>query len=197
MVKKQADLIKNISDKDILLHLYFTQFLLLIFSFLLGVILFNDTHSFYTLWVFPDWNILWFGVGTALLVIIIDLTLLKWVPKALYDDGGINERLFQKRNVFHITWLCLLIAFAEEILFRGIIQTHFGLALASLIFAILHFRYLYKWVLLTAVILLSFLIGFVYELTNNLYVTVVAHFLIDFVFALKIRNDYLKSKEKR
>lgn len=196
MGRRQADIIKHLPDKEIVFHLYLTQGILLFVSLVLGFFLFDNWVSFIKLWNWNDWNILFIGSAFALLVVVIDFLLMKWLPEAMYDDGGINERIFQKRSIPHIFILCLLISFSEEILFRGVIQTHFGLLIASIIFALLHVRYLYKWVLLTSVILLSFLLGYIYELYQNLWITVYAHFWIDFIFAVKLRIDYLsKPKE--
>jgi uncharacterized protein len=196
MGRRQADIIKNLTDKEIVFHLYLTQGILLILSLGLGFFLFDHWSSFMEHWNWKDWNILLIGSGFAIAVVIIDLLLVKWLPEAMYDDGGINERIFRKRSIPHIFILCLLISFAEEILFRGVIQTHFGLIIASIIFALLHVRYLYKWVLLTSVVLLSFLLGFIYEVYQNLWITVYAHFLIDFILAVKLRIDYLRDQNE-
>jgi uncharacterized protein len=196
MGRRQADIIKNLTDKEIVFHLYLTQGILLILSLGLGFFLFDHWSSFLELWHWKDWNILLIGSGFAIAVVVIDLLLVKWLPEAMYDDGGINERIFRKRSIPHIFILCLLISFAEEILFRGVIQTHFGLIIASIIFALLHVRYLYKWVLLTSVVLLSFLLGFIYEVYQNLWITVYAHFLIDFILAVKLRIDYLRDQNE-
>ncbi len=75
----------------------------------------------------------------------------------------------------------------EEWLFRGVVQTHWGLGAASVIFAVLHVRYLEKWFLFLMVVLISLFLGALYEQTGSLWVTVVAHFLIDVVLALHIR----------
>lgn len=197
MGRRQADIIKHLPDKEIVFHLYLTQGILLFVSLVLGFFLFDNWSSFIKLWNWKDWNILLVGSAFALIVVLIDFLLMKWLPEAMYDDGGINERIFQRRSIPHIFILCLLISFSEEILFRGVIQTHFGLLIASSIFALLHVRYLYKWVLLTSVVLLSFLLGYIYEVYQNLWITVYAHFWIDFIFAVKLRLDYLhKPKEE-
>ncbi|MCC3358287.1 CPBP family intramembrane glutamic endopeptidase [Bacillus sp. REN16] len=194
MRRSQADIIKHLPDKEIVFHLYITQGILLIVSLVLGFFLFDNWSDFFELWTLKDKNIFVIGSAFALAVVFVDFLLIKWLPEAMYDDGGINERIFQKRSIPHIFILSLLISFAEEILFRGVIQTHFGLLIASSIFAILHVRYLYKWVLLTSVVLLSFLLGYIYELYQNLWITVYAHFWIDFIFAVKLRMDYLRSR---
>lgn len=190
---KQAEIVKGMNDRQILFHLYATQGLLIIISILLGFFLFPNFSSFFGLWTLDIREILIYGGGSALVVILLDLAMMRYVPKRYHDDGGINELVFKKRNIPHIFLLCLLIAFTEELLFRGIIQTHFGIVIASIVFAVLHVRYLYKWVLFLAVIILSFLLGYLYLITENLYVTFFAHFLIDLVFAIKIRLDYIHS----
>lgn len=196
MSRKQEDIVKELTDKEILFHLYLTQLLLLVISLIIGFFLFENMSSFLSIWKVKQYEILIFGGGTAIIVIIFDIMMMKLLPKSMYDDGGINDRIFQKRSIPHIFLLCLIISVTEEILFRGILQTHFGLYIASIVFALLHVRYLKKWVLLVSVILISFLLGIVYEITNNLWVTIFAHFFIDFVSATKIRIDYL-SKDKR
>ncbi len=189
---KQAELINSMSDREVIRHLYITQLILLLLSLVLAYFLFDDYIAFQEIWLINR-DILFIGGGLAFIVILVDLFLTKVLPKEMLDDGGINERIFRKLSLFHLFFLCFLISFAEELLFRGVIQTHFGLFIASSIFALLHVRYLSKWVLLLSVVILSFVLGVTYQMTNNLWVTIFAHFLIDFVFALKIRYDYTKS----
>ncbi|MCV9888314.1 CPBP family intramembrane glutamic endopeptidase [Metabacillus halosaccharovorans] len=194
MFKNQNELIKQLTDKQIVQNLYFTQLLLICFSFVLGIFLFHDVYEFFQLFLKRDLQFIYYGIGTALFVIIVDFIIFKLAPKNLVDDGGINEKIFQKRSVPHIIFLTALIAVSEEILFRGVIQTHFGLWIASLIFAVLHFRYLSKWLLFIMVISISFLLGVVYEITENLYTTILAHFLIDLIFAIQIRVQYVRGE---
>lgn len=192
MFKNQSEQIKQLSDKQVLQSLYFTQFLLIIISVVMSIFLFKDRNDFLKVWEYKDNDFLLFGFITALIVIIIDYIMMKLLPSHLLDDGGVNEKIFNNRNVLHIIFLTALIAFSEELLFRGIIQTHFGLLVASLIFAILHFRYVSKIILFIMVVSVSFLLGIVYELTNTIYSTMIAHFIIDLVFAIQIRRKFLK-----
>lgn len=192
MFKNQSEQIKQLSDKQVLQSLYFTQFLLIIISIVMSIFLFKDRNDFLKVWEYKDNDFLLFGFITALIVIIIDYIMMKLLPSHLLDDGGVNEKIFKNRNVLHIIFLTALIAFSEELLFRGIIQTHFGLLVASLIFAILHFRYVSKIILFIMVVSVSFLLGIVYELTNTIYSTMIAHFIIDLVFAIQIRRKFLK-----
>jgi uncharacterized protein len=194
-MKRQAELIQTMSDKEVLIHLYMTQLLLLFLSFIIGLFFF-DWESFGQLWQFSFYDVIVYGGGSALIVLIVDFLLMHYLPEDWYDDGGVNEKIFQTRSIPHIFFLCLLIAFSEEILFRGVIQTNFGLIMASIIFAVLHVRYLAKMFLFMVVVLLSFFLGYIYELTHSLWVTIFSHFLIDFILAVKIRFDYVQSKRK-
>lgn len=137
-------------------------------------------------------RIVTYGAATAVLVICIDFAAMRIFPEHMLDDGGINQRVFAKRSVPHLLLLTLTISFTEEILFRGIIQTNFGLWASSILFAILHFRYLEKAVLFIMVVGVSFLLGLVYQWTDNLFAPVAAHFMIDFVLALYIRFQYVR-----
>ncbi|MGA9288058.1 MAG: CPBP family intramembrane glutamic endopeptidase, partial [Anaerobacillus sp.] len=129
-----------------------------------------------------------YGGGTACLIVLIDLLLMKIFPEDQLDDGGINERIFANLSLLHIFTLSLVIAISEELLFRGVIQTNFGLFIASGLFAIIHVRYLAKPVLFLSVVGISFMIGILFELTGNVLVTITAHFLIDFTMGCLIKR---------
>lgn len=193
MAKRQTELINQMEDKEVLFHLYLTQVMIMILTGIIGFFLFEDLESFFELWEWNPKEILLFGGGSAIIVISIDFILMKVLPKHMYDDGGINEKIFKNRPVWHTFIICLVVALSEELFFRGVLQTHFGYFIASIVFAILHFRYLFKWALLFVVISLSFYIGWIYIITENLLVTIFMHFLIDFVFALTIRINYLRT----
>ncbi|MFK2824242.1 CPBP family intramembrane metalloprotease [Bacillus sp. B190/17] len=187
---KQADLIRHMTDKEVLNALYLTQALLLLFSFIIGFFLFKDAASFFRLfkWSFLDIAVIGGGAGAA--VVAIDLYLMKILPEKYYDDGGINERLFTGRSTAGIFGIACFVAIAEEIFFRGMIQTMFGFIPASIFFALIHIRYLSQWYLTLNVILLSFGIGWLFEWTGNLAAVIMMHFTIDFLLGLAIRSKY-------
>jgi uncharacterized protein len=180
------ELIKGLSDKELSFHLFLTQVLLLALSFILGIFLFDSLTEFLGLIQWTDPFIWQVGVTAGLVVVIADLTLMKFLPPSLYDDGGVNKRIFRNKNVFQIAVITALVAFSEEILFRGIIQTHTGLIISSIIFALVHYRYLFNWFLFLNIIFLSFVIGFIYMKTGNLAVTITMHFIIDFLLGLSM-----------
>lgn len=195
MKTSQADIIKQMSDTDVLKQLYFTQLLMLGIGIFLSFFFFENIGDLLRWFQFDSSELITYGITSAAIVIGIDLMLMKVLPKRMYDDGGINEKVFQRRPVWHIILLTAFIAISEEFLFRGVLQTEFGYIVASTIFAFMHFRYLTKPALLISVFLLSFYIGWIFEITGNLLVTIVAHFLIDFVFACIIRYQYFGQLE--
>jgi uncharacterized protein len=186
MKNKYNELIKGLTDRQLLSHLYMTQIILLGITFILGILLF-DHFSYLKTIDFSDVRILLIGVPAGAFVVIVDIILMRLLPKSFYDDGGLNLRIFKNRSVIHIAWIAAVVAFSEELLFRGVIQTKVGLILASLIFAIIHYRYLFNWFLFSNIVILSFFIGAVYEWSNNLALTMIMHFTIDFLLGLYIK----------
>lgn len=191
MKDKYAGIIKELSDKELLFHLYLTQIILLTISSILGIILFDSFRDFFGLFKWNDPKIFLIGGAVGLAVVLLDLILMKLLPPSYYDDGGLNERIFRSRSVLHIAFIAAVVAISEELLFRGVIQTHVGLVISSLIFAVVHYRYLFNWFLFLNVIVLSFLIGYIFYITDNLVVTIFMHFTIDFLLGiiLKYRNN--------
>ena len=195
MKKKYEDIIKELTDKELLFHLYLTLVLILAFGLILTIILFNSFDEFQALFVLDDINILVIGAAAGLTVVLIDIVLMKLLPEEMYDDGGLNKKIFQNRHILHIAFIAAVVAISEELLFRGVIQTHFGLEISSLIFALVHYRYLFNWFLFVNIIKLSFFICYIYHISNNLLVTIVMHFLIDFLLGILIRKRYLKKSK--
>ncbi|WP_411953344.1 lysostaphin resistance A-like protein [Alkalibacillus sp. S2W] len=180
----QADLVKQLSDKELLWNVYLSQGLFLVIAYIVGLFLFNKWGDFWTLFHFNAHEIFWFGLVPGVIIVLVDIIMIQFLPGRLYDDGGINRRLFTSISLPHIALLTLVVALSEEVLFRGVIQTHFGFWVASLLFALVHVRYLRKWVLLLSVVLLSFGIGYMYHITNNLMVTITAHYTIDLLLGI-------------
>ncbi|BCB04572.1 CPBP family intramembrane glutamic endopeptidase [Bacillus sp. KH172YL63] len=186
-MKKQGEIIQQLSKKQLTFHLYFTQIVLLTIAFGLGIFLFDSWSEFLGQFRLSP-AMLTVGLGSGLVIVLIDLLLMKTLPPDYYDDGGVNARIFTNRSIGEIALLAFFISVSEEILFRGVLQFHFGLILSSLIFAIIHFRYWAHWFLIINIVLLSFWIGFIYKQTGNLAVTIIMHFVIDFLLGLYMRK---------
>lgn len=193
--KRYNELINELTDKELLLNLYLTNALLLILSVGLGFLLFDSMKSFLVIFDWVDIRILTVGVTAGAAVVLLDVIFMKFMSSSYYDDGGLNKRIFQNRKVWQIALIALSVAISEEILFRGVIQTNFGLIIASVIFALVHYRYLFNLFLFVNVVVLSFFIGYIYSLTENLLVTIVMHFVIDFSLGVIYRYKFGDSKD--
>jgi membrane protease YdiL (CAAX protease family) len=196
MKKKYKALIDGLTDKELLFHLFMTQVILLALSLILGFLLFEHFSYLNTIH-FDDMQIISIGLPVGITVVVIDLVLMKWLPSTFYDDGGLNDRIFRNRPILQILLIAALVAFSEELLFRGIIQTKVGLIFASIIFALIHYRYLFNWFLFVNIVVLSFFMGLIYAWTDNLVVTIVMHFVIDFLLGLHIKFRRIKKVDEQ
>jgi len=183
----QAEIIKQLSDRQLVNHLYLTQGIILAITVIASLVLFPSLTEWVDLWEYDINEVLTYGVSAGAIVLLVDLLLVFFLPKRFYDDGGINEKVFRNRPVIEILFIAFLVAFAEEVLFRGVLHTTYGYIVASIAFGLMHVRYLTKPVLLISVLLISFYLGWMFEVTHNLFVTITAHFMIDFVLGLMIR----------
>lgn len=184
---KQDQAIKHISDKQLNQSLILSQLLLLLVSIIASLFLFESISDWFRYFDFHFGQVIYYGFLPACIIILIDLILIYFLPKRYLDDGGINKRIFKNRSLSSTLVICLLIAVAEEMLFRGILQTTFGYITASIIFAFVHIRYLAKPVLFISVLFSSFYIGYLFLITENLIVTIVTHFIVNFSLGRIIR----------
>src|SRR5690625_1994018 len=174
---RRDELVKQLSTKELTKAVYLSQLLFVVLSVILGFLFIRDRTIIKHLFRLNFEQIFYYGILLALLLVIVELIVYNIIPKTHFDDGGINEKLFKHQSVIGIFFIALTVAIAEEFLFRGVIQTVFGYIFASSLFVIIHTRYLKKIVLLILLIITSFLIGFIFKVTNNLLVTVVFHFV--------------------
>ncbi|GIN85629.1 CAAX amino protease [Heyndrickxia sporothermodurans] len=189
---KQAEIIQQLTKRELTFHLYATQLVLLTISIISAIFLFKDLSTFFNLFRLQS-TIISIGLISGIIIVLLDVILMKIVPNNYYDDGGINEKIFSNRSIMEIALLTAVIAISEEFLFRGVLQTHVGLIIASIIFALVHIRYWGNWFLIINILILSFWIGFVYEISNNnLNTTIMMHFIIDFLLGI-----FYKYKNKR
>lgn len=179
-------MVAQLTDKELMINFYLSQGLLFLISVVAILFLFESFNVFFSLFIWNDLRILTVGATIGIGLAFTDLFLQRIFPYQYYDDGGINERLFINRGVFRIIWMNLIVAVCEELLFRGVLQTHIGLIAASSIFVIVHIRYLFNKYLLLNVIVVSFFIGFIYEWTDNLAVTMMLHFANNCLLGLVI-----------
>jgi len=181
--------IDEIDDRMLLINLYGTQALTLI----IGLIwIFFQHRNPFVLFELPNaYEFLYWGLGLGAMVLVVDLLVSRFVPDEAGDDGGINERIFKNRPWWHVILLSFIVSVCEETLFRGGIQHSFGPYWTSILFAVIHVRYLKHWIPTGLVFSISYGLGWVYEYTGTLWAPIVAHFLIDAVmgFIIKYRKE--------
>lgn len=194
-MKRQEEIIKELTDEEVQKSLIYSQFLLLFIGIFLHFLF--QRPLFKVEDFFLPSTYFWLYVVLPLIIVLsIDLLIVKIFPEKWVDDGGINERLFKSLSFFQIIVFTLFIAICEEYLFRYVIQGHFGWIVASLIFALVHVRYLSKLILFLQVVLLSLALGWIYKETNSLAVMILLHWLIDFILGVLIKYDWMKGTEK-
>ncbi|MFC4103761.1 CPBP family intramembrane glutamic endopeptidase [Paenibacillus xanthanilyticus] len=177
--------IDDIDDRMLLINLYATQAV----TFIIGLIwVFFQQGNPFLLFSSPGtWEFLYWGAGLAAAVLVVDLLVSRFVPEEVGDDGGVNDRIFKHRAVWHIVLLSFIVAVCEETLFRGGVQHLIGPYWTSIVFAAIHVRYLRHWIPTGLVFSISYGLGWIYEQTDTLWAPIAAHFLIDTVMGLIIR----------
>lgn len=177
--------IDEIDDRTLLLNLYITQLATLAIGL---IVIFFQKQRLLELLRFTGLQepLLW-GGSYALLVLLADMLVSRWVPEDITDDGGVNERLFGARPLWHIVIMSAIVAFCEELLFRGAIQHAWGAYWTSILFAGIHFRYLRHWLMTGLVFSISYGLGWIYVQTGSFWTPVFAHFAIDLVMGLILR----------
>jgi membrane protease YdiL (CAAX protease family) len=177
--------VDDLDDRMLLINLYATQGL----TFIIGLIwVLFQRQNIIALFKFPnELTFLWWGVGLAAAVIVVDLLISRFVPEEAADDGGVNDRIFRKRPVWHIVLISFIVAICEELLFRGAIQHAIGPYWTSIVFATIHVRYLKHWIPTGLVFSISYGLGWIYMETGSIWSAIIAHFVIDLIMGLIIR----------
>lgn len=177
--------VDELDDRMLLMNLYVTQAITIIIGLVWA--LFQRSNPFQLLQIPSGLHFLWWGAGLAAAVIVVDLLISRWVPEEAADDGGVNERIFRNRPVWHIAVISFVVAVCEEVLFRGAIQHSFGPYWTSIIFAAIHVRYLKHWIPTGLVFSISYGLGWIYIQSGTLWAPILAHFLVDLIMGLIIR----------
>jgi len=183
-----------ISDRLLLVNLYLTQLLVLIIGSVILLFQRADLKSIFSLSI-GGWHIVLWGAGFAALVIAGDMLISRFVPEHMTDDGGMNRRMFGPRPLWHLALICLVVSVCEEVLFRAGIGGIIGPYWTSILFALIHVRYLQHWIMTGMVFCISYGLGWMYEYTGTLWAPIVAHFLIDFVMGCIIKYNERSEKE--
>jgi membrane protease YdiL (CAAX protease family) len=184
-IKIRKVTVNQLDDKMLLANLYVTQVLTLI----IGIVwvFFQGRNPLHLLQIPLNGHFALWGAGFALMVLLVDIGISRFVPDEAADDGGVNERIFRTRPVWHIIIISFVVSVCEELLFRGAIQHAFGAYWTSILFAAIHVRYLRHWVPTGLVFAISYGLGWIMIQTGTLWAPILAHFLVDLVMGCIIR----------
>lgn len=187
----------QLDSRTLALNVYISQAILFVVA-LIGLYFFyiRPGANWVGIFLLPSWtDVFFYGTLAALLVIAVEVILIIWLPPDIFDDGGLNEILFRDLSVWHIALVCLVVAVAEEFLFRAVMQPELGVWWTSIIFTLVHVRYLKKWVMVSVVFLISVLFGWLFAQTNTVWSVVWAHFLVDFTLGCFVKKGWFLSQE--
>lgn len=98
--------------------------------------------------------------------------------------------LAEKLDTTSALVVSLLAGVGEELFFRGVLQTEFGLVLSSVAFALLHFGPAIRsyYLVGTLYLLFGFYFGIVYHLTATVWVPIITHATYDFVALMYLKH---------
>lgn len=176
---------EQLNDRLLLINLYITQGLTLLIGLVWILLQRRNPLALFQL-QHPAQVAAW-GLGLAAVMFAVDFLVSRITPEEVMDDGGINNMLFQHRPVWHIIVISAVVAVCEELLFRGAVQHAFGPYWTSILFAVIHVRYLKHWIPTGWVFLSSYGLGYIYIHSGTLLAPVLCHFMIDCVSGLVIR----------
>lgn len=179
---------RQLDDRTLLISLYLTQALVLVAALL---ILWWQRRSPLLLYAAGDGALaraVVLGAVAAAVLLAADAGLSRFWSRLMTDQTGLNEKLFARRPLWHLTLICLVVSVCEELLFRGALQHAIGNYWTSVLFAAIHVRYLRHWLPTLAVFAISFALGWLLTAAGTLIAPTVAHFLIDFVNGLYLRR---------
>jgi len=186
----------DLSDRQIVRSFYSSQAFLLLVSALLFWLFHVSFHPLPPIVMFDMKEMILWGVIVGALVAGAEYVLSLILPPDWMDDGGVNQRLFAAMSIKQIVMSMLLVAVIEEWLFRGLIQTYLGWIVASVIFGVVHIRYLRKPVMLIIVLLLGVLLGYIFKTTGSLWPPMICHYVIDVLLGVMLKMSMVKRRKE-
>jgi membrane protease YdiL (CAAX protease family) len=148
-----------------------------------GSLLVHGWNGTLRLFTFPGWREILLATIAGVAIVLANILIERFLPKRWQDDGEINRRIFHGLSCLPTLLLCSAVGVSEEWLFRGVVQSYLGNFATSLLFALVHFRYLRKPLLVLSVFATSFVLGGLFESSHRLFAPIWAHTLIDFLLA--------------
>ncbi|WP_289136135.1 CPBP family intramembrane glutamic endopeptidase [uncultured Brevibacillus sp.] len=187
---------QEIDEATLRLNLWLTQGLVLIVaagsSFWV-----HGIQGTMELFRFPLWSgLTWSGCVIAAIV-LLSIVMDKYLPKHWQDDGSVNMRIFGSMSPVTTLLVCIVVGVGEEWLFRGVIQSFAGNFWTSLLFTLVHVRYVTKPLMVISVFGTSWLLGMLFTYSGSLWSPIVAHIGIDLLLAFYLQAIMKKEKGEK
>lgn len=131
-------------------------------------------------------NWLWLVVAYIAMVVVFWALIKIKSPEYFYDEAV--DYLMKNLSMPQLVGVFLLGGLSEELIFRGVIQLWVGLIPSSIIFVLIHFRYLKKPWMALETLALSLILGSLYIITESIWICSIAHALINLTTAWIIKS---------
>jgi len=180
------------SKKVLLLNIILSQALLVAAILVLKIFIIKENVSVAGFLQF-NLNLKSFFITAAgsMLLVLLQVICYKYIPREKYFDE-LNFLLIQKFSLRDLFIIFTTGAIIEEILFRGLLQPFLGIVFSSMVFALIHIRYLTKIYIILEVFLMGIILGVVYQATGLLIVPIICHLLLNFLVAVMIKKGYME-----
>ncbi|MDF2682044.1 MAG: family intrarane metalloprotease [Brevibacillus sp.] len=184
---------QEMDEANLRLNLWLTQGLVLAVA-AGSSFFFHGRSGTKELFVAPGWPSLGLALIVALLIVAASIAMDRYLPSSWQDDGSVNEMVFGSMSPFTTLLVCISVGVGEEWLFRGVVQPLAGNLWTSVIFALIHVRYLKKPLLFVSVFVTSMLLGFLFQREGTLWPSILAHIAIDLLLAFYLQFMLKKGK---
>jgi membrane protease YdiL (CAAX protease family) len=159
----------------------------LIIAWLFDIKLFPLTRN-----IFHDIVIgtLWASIPLALFVLLLskkttNIPMLGSLRKTIINDIKV---IFSNCSLIDLCFISIFAGFAEELLFRGVIQVKLGIIGASIIFGLLHFITPAYCIIAT---IMGFYLGFLFQCYESILIPIQLHFVYDLGALIYLRYSYI------
>jgi membrane protease YdiL (CAAX protease family) len=102
------------------------------------------------------------------------------------------KSVFSDTRLLDLIMISAIAGIAEEVLFRGIIQTKFGIVIASIVFGLVH---LVSPAYVIVTMIMGFYIGAFYYISGSLLIPIQMHFIYDLAALVYLRY-FIENYEK-
>lgn len=187
---------QEMDEANLRLNLWLTQVVVLAIA-AVGSFLVHGIGGTAGLFDMPKWTGMTLAMGFALSIVVASIAMDRFLPPHWQDDGNVNELVFGSMSPLMTVLVCISVGVGEEWLFRGVVQHFAGNLGTSVIFTVIHIRYLKKPLLFLSVFTTSMLLGLLYEWEGTLWPSITAHIAIDLLLAFYLQYTLKKGKGEK